>query len=150
MKTYTELFRQLKEADDSWECVGPQPVSRVDDVERKFKIKLPVSFRQFLVQLGGIEFCDAHYTSINDDYLDEDSGFMSNTKMIQSQCSMPDGLLALEYDHDSNSIGFLNLTEMTGGECPVVWYNPFTGDRQGRHAESFDQFFRELVSEWTA
>ena len=75
MESYTELFAQLKTANDSWECVGPQPASRVDEIERKYSIQLPTSFRNYLTELGGIEFLDAHYTSIDDDYLDDSDGF---------------------------------------------------------------------------
>ena len=148
MKSYTDLFAQLKNANDSWEFVGPQPVSRVDDVERKYNITLPTSFRNYLIELGGIEFLDAHYTSIDDNYLDDNDGFMCNTNMTRNQCDIPGGLIALEYDHDSDRIAFLDLNQLNDGECPVFWYNPFTGDSQGKCADSFDQYFRRLVSEW--
>ncbi len=149
MKTYAELFAQLKDANDSWECIGPQPSSRVDEVERKYNIKLPTSFRNYLTELGGIEFLDAHYTSIDDDYLDDNDGFMCNTNMIRGQCDIPNGLIALEYDHDSDQIAFLDLNQLNDGECPVLWYNPFTGELRGKCADNFDQFFRRLVTEWT-
>jgi len=90
MRTYAQLFAELKAADDGWECVGPQPSSRIDEVEAKYSIKLPVSFREYLVELGGMDFCDAHYTSIDDDYLDDVDGFMGNTHLIRSQVEMPD------------------------------------------------------------
>ena len=150
MQSYTELFAQLKTANDNWECVGPQPASRVEDIERKYNIQLPTSFRNYLIELGGIEFLDAHYTSIDDDYLDDSDGFMCNTNMIRSQCELPDGLIAVEFDHDADSIAFLDLNQMNDGESPVLWYNPFTGQLLGKCADNFDQFFRRLVSEWTA
>ena len=149
MESYAELFARLKNANSSWECVGPQPVSRIDDVERKYNIQLPTSFRNYLTELGGIEFLDAHYTSIDDNYLDDNDGFMCNTNMIRSQCDIPDGLIAIEYDHDSDSIAFLDLNQMNDAECPVVCYNPFTGHPHGKCDDSFDHYFRRLVSEWT-
>ena len=74
---------------------------------------------------------------------------MCNTNMIRAQCDIPDGLLALEYDHDSDRIAFLDLNQMNDGECPVFWYYPFTGELCGKCATNFDQFFRRLVLEWT-
>ena len=150
METYTQLFARLKAANDGWECVGPQPGSRVDEVERKYSIKLPASFRQYLTELGGIEFLDAHYTSIDDDYLDGVDGFMCNTNMIREQVGLPDNLLALEYDHDTDRIACLDLAAMDDDECPVIWYHPLLGQIIGPCAKSFREFFVGLVREWTA
>ena len=150
METYTQLFARLKAANDSWECIGPQPASRVDEIERKYSIKLPTSFRHYLTELGGIEFLDAHYTSIDEDYLDDVDGFMCNTNMIREQVGLPDGLLVLEYDHDADRIACLDLAAMENDECPVVWYHPFLGHVIGPCSRSFRDFFVGLVREWTA
>jgi len=150
METYTQLFAKLKAANDSWECVGPQPSSRVDEIECKYKITLPRSFRAYLTELGGVEFLDAHYTSIDDDYLDDVDGFMCNTNMIRSQVGMPDSLLALEYDLDADRIACLDLSAMNGDECPVIWYHPFLGRVIGPCSDNFRAFFESIVREWTA
>jgi SMI1-KNR4 cell-wall len=132
MSRYTQLFANLKAVDDSWKSIGPQPAARVDEIEAKFGIQLPKSFRQFLTEVGGIEYPNHYFTSINDDYLDSQ-----------------DGLIALEADHDADQWACLDLNRMVNGECPVVWYHAFEGRLIGDCASSFEEFFQRLVEEWT-
>ncbi len=149
MTSYAELFAQLKAADDSWESIGAQPAARVNEIESKFGIQLPQSFRQFLIEVGGIEYPNHYYTSIDDDYLDAQDGFMCNTNMLREQAGhLPDGLIALESDHDADHWACLDLNRMENGECPVVWYHAFEGRILGDCASSFDEFIRRLVAEW--
>ena len=149
MSTYTELVEQLKAANESWESIGPQPESRILEVEQKYGIRLPNSFRSFLIEVGGVEFLDHHFTSIDDDYLDDQDGFMCNTHMLKEQCGMPVGLIALEYDHDADQIACLDLEQMKDGECPVVWLHAFQGKVVGKCADSFEAYFQSIVTEWT-
>jgi SMI1-KNR4 cell-wall len=150
MSRYTQLFANLKAVDDSWKSIGPQPAARVDEIEAKFGIQLPKSFRQVLTEVGGIEYPNHYFTSINDDYLDSQDGFMCNTNMLREQAGhLPDGLIALEADHDADQWACLDLNRMVNGECPVVWYHAFEGRLIGDCASSFEEFFQRLVEEWT-
>jgi hypothetical protein len=148
MDTYAQLVAKLAAVDDGWTSIGPQPESRVDDLERKYRIRLPRSFREFLSQVGGIEYPNHFFTSIDDDYLDDAAGFMCNTYMIREQVGIPAGIIALEYDHDADQIACLDLNRMDGDECPVIWYHPFEGRIIRDCARSFDEFIREYVSGW--
>lgn len=150
MTVYAELFAKLKSADGNWESTGPQPASRVDGIESTFGIRLPESFRQYLVEIGGIAYPNHFYTSIDDQFLDPQDGFLCNTNMLRAQAGhLPEGLIALESDHDADQWACLDLSRMENGECPVVWYHAFEGRIVGDCAPSFEAFFRSLVAEWT-
>lgn len=148
MESYSQLADVLKRADDGWRIFGPQPASRIDEVERKHNIRLPGSYRRFLMEVGGIEYPNHAYTGIDDDYLHPSFGFMRHTEAIRTQYGLPAGLLVLESDHDLEELACLDLNSMKDGECPVVWFHVYTGEVVGKCANSFDEFFRQLVERW--
>jgi hypothetical protein len=149
MQTYSELAQALKRADEAWTIAGPQPATRVEELEEKHNIQLPNSFRRFLIEVGRIEYPNHVYTGIDDDYLHPEYGILAHNDMVRAQCGLPEGLLVLEYDHDADELACLDLNQMCEGECPVVWYHLYKSQIIGRCADSFDHFFRRLVSGWT-
>jgi hypothetical protein len=148
MDTYAQLVAKLEQIDDGLSSIGPQPESRIEEIESKYGIRLPRSYREFLMQVGGIDYPNHFFTSIDDDYLDDTAGFMCNTNMIRAQVGIPDGIIALEYDHDADEIACLDLNRLNGDECPVIWYHPFQGRVIRDCAKSFDEFIRRYKSGW--
>ena len=84
MSSYAELAARLQESDDDWEMIGPQPESRVREVEQQLNLQLPQSYRRFLMEVGGLEYPNHYYTGIDDDYLDPDDGFASYTNLLRA------------------------------------------------------------------
>jgi hypothetical protein len=148
MPTYTELASQLYAADDAWDIAGPQPESRVDEVESKLQVRLPDSYRKFLTDVGRIEYPNHSYEGIDDDYLHPEYGFGTFTRLLRKNNDLPDGLFVLESDHDADEIACLDLNQMENSECPVIWYHVYNNKTSGPCNDSFDSFFRNLVDSW--
>lgn len=148
MTSYAELAAQLQAADDAWDITGPQPASRVDEVEAKLGIRLPVSYRRFLIEVGGMEYPNHSYTGLDDDYLHPEYGFGRYTELLRQENDLPDGLFVLESDHDADELVCLDLNQMQDGECPLVWFHVYQHKVTGPCEPNFDSFFRNLVDSW--
>ena len=148
MTSYAELASQLVAADDAWDVVGPQPPSRVDDVESKLSIRLPDSYRRYLVEVGGIEYPNHCYEGLGDDYLHPEYGFGRFTRILREDNDLPDGLFVIEHDHDADELVCIDLNQMHDGECPLVWFHVYENVVTGPCEPTFDSFFRNLVDSW--
>ncbi|NVJ59342.1 MAG: SMI1/KNR4 family protein [Gammaproteobacteria bacterium] len=148
MKSYTELATAIKAKDDTWFFSGKQEQSRIDEVEAKFKVRFPESYKRFLLEVGCLDYADHHYSGIDDDYLDPFDGIMGNTMMAREEFELPSNLFCLEADHDAHELACLELDKMRDNECPVVWFNVYSKQVVGKVSDDFDTFIRERLEPW--
>lgn len=145
---YTEMVEQLLLADEDWSSSGPQDQNKIDEIEKLHSMKLPNSICEFIRQVGTIEFPNHDYIGIDDAYLHDEYGFMANTKMLQTNHDLPDGWLALEYDHDADVIACIELADDASVEPTVQWYHVFEKKFVGKCADNFYEFIRERIESW--
>ncbi|NWO06788.1 MAG: SMI1/KNR4 family protein [Alteromonadaceae bacterium] len=147
-KSYLELVQAIKEKDPDWSFSGPHEYEKIWAIEDAYDIKLPESYKAFLMQVGSLEYPNHYYTGIDEDYLDPENGFMANTLLLREEHSLPEGYFCLEYDHDAHELACLDLAQYNEGEYPVVWFNVYSQKIIGQCAKNFDCFIREQLEPW--
>ena len=150
METYTSLVAKLRNADSGWEISGPQPKSRVAEVEEHLNILLPESYKRYLTDVGAMAYSDLVFDGLDDNYLHPDFGFGRLTRSLQKARSLPSGLFVLEFDQDMDEIACLDLNSMSDGECVVVWFDVHSNAVETSPYGNFDEYFRDTIRKWLA
>ncbi|MCL2915637.1 SMI1/KNR4 family protein [Shewanella corallii] len=145
---FTALMAQLVAADPDWQCSGPQPMEKINEVAAQFDLNLPDSYISFLNQLGCVDYLDCHYAGLDEDYLDPEYGFMWPTHVLREESDLPHHLLCIEYDHDAHQLPCIDLSMLVDGECRLVWFDIHRRAIVGHCADSFAGYFFQRVSPW--
>jgi len=148
MMSISELLSEVKaNGHDVW-YDGPQPEAAIVQLESKFNLRFPSSYRTFLNEYGSMAVCDSTISGIIDGepYGDGRGWLYFDTLLYRSDWKLPPELLVIQPDEDapycldtSNSSG--------GGEFPIVCYE-LHSKNAARIAQDFDDWFRRFLEAW--
>jgi len=145
MSRYSELIRRLQAADSIVRYAGPQPESRLIELETKWDLRLPESYREFVLHHGAGGIPGGEIIGIDDDYMDSEFGTMAPTLYYKRDFGLPDGLFVIQTDPDGEAIVCLDLRKRIGGESPVVAYSLATRRIDGVLAGSFGEYMQKYL-----
>jgi cell wall assembly regulator SMI1 len=148
MMPITELIQRIRSAGKEPDFYGPQNAENVDRLEEVLRVKLPPSYREFLVQHGGGYGLSGLYN--NQPELRELGCLVGDTERMRQQFRLPNQFIPIQqsplggiYCLDTSSPG-------PDGEYPVILITIGPGGQlthRVRAAESFGSYLRELLED---
>ncbi len=144
MDNIDELIDRIREnGDDVW-IAGPQSEQAIAELERALGVKLPPTFRQFLLRFGSFRILDSNVSGIIDNKpLARGAGRLYwDTQCFRREHELPDHLLVVQADEDAPYCLDTSATTR-GGEFPLICY-----DLQSRQMERMAPNFGAWFLEW--
>ncbi len=126
MATFAELSAQVAQKHRVfWQGGVTEP--KIDELEQLLQAKLPVSFRNFLVEYGGGGAVGQEISGIEDgDPANDNRGtVLGDTLRCREELALPVGLVVV-YLADDLVVWCLDTLKMATDECPVVSFEAAT------------------------
>ncbi len=137
------LQRVRQNGHDVW-VAGPQSEEDIARVEALLQVRLPPSYRHFLLRYGAMSIYDSNIAGIVNGqplYLNISSIYYATTDFRQEQ-GLPDYLIVVEPD-DEAPYCFDTRYPGADGEFPLNCYELYSG-ADGKIADNFPQF----IADW--
>ena len=135
-----DLLERVKQNGHEVWIAGPQCEADIAAVEATLQVCLPPSYRQFLLQYGGMAISNSYIAGIiEDDPLSINGGSLyGETVRLREEQELPNYLIVVEPD-DEAPYCFDTRYPDTEGEFPLNCYELYSG-ADGKVADNFPQF----------
>jgi hypothetical protein len=139
------LIAQIAANGDQVWIAGPQPEAAIGELERALQVRLPPSYRSFILRFGGLGIYDSNISGIIDGQpLGEGTGWaFGDTQRFRQDSGLPTHLIVVQPDEDAPYC-LDTRTAGSDGEYPLVCFELHSG-HVGRMADSFDVWFVEWL-----
>lgn len=142
MSEIDQLLNRVRARGHAVWLAGPQSEEAVLALEQALDVKLPPSFREFLIRFGGMAIYDSAVSGIIEESpLNEGFGWLyGDTLRLRQEFNLPDHLLVIQPDDEA---AYCLDTQQIGhnGENPVVCFELGTGSVQ-KIADNFTSWLR--------
>lgn len=126
---------------------GKATREQVEKLQLLLNVKLPESFKSFLLEFGGGGVIDAEISGIEDNNAEIDNGgtVYGDTLLCREEYDLPEYLVTIFF-RDDEVCWCLDTKEFgQTRECPVVSYNLFSKVIEGKIANDFELFFKAYL-----
>lgn len=102
---------------------GPQPISAITQLESKFNLQFPRSYRAFLIEFGSMAICDSTISGIIDGepWGDGRGWLYYDTLLYRNEWDLPQELLIIQPDEEAPYCLDISNPSVSG-EFPIVCY----------------------------
>ena len=137
---------ELSGEDVFWQGAASQ--KSIATLETLLGLKLPESYKRFLLTYGGGGIGGELISGIEDDdaKLPHRGTVYGDTLTCRKDFGLPEYLAVVYLDLELDIVRCLDSRRMKDGECPVVDYNVSSKSMSGS-ADNFDEFFRDYLVE---
>lgn len=142
------LVRQLEQNGKAMFWQGKASEESIAELESLLDSKLPISFKMFLAQYGGGGFDDADALiggiEDNNPTLERRGTVYGDTLLCRTDFALPENLVVI-YLSTEDVVWCLDVSQLDGGECPVVAFDVFSKTTTPL-APTFNDFLAEYLT----
>ncbi|MBM4072578.1 MAG: SMI1/KNR4 family protein [Planctomycetes bacterium] len=144
MVDYNELLDRIRGSGREIWVAGPQPAPALAALEQALGVKLPPSYRDFVVRFGALTMQDSAVSGIMDeDAVNEGFGWLyGDTLRCRQEFGLPEHLLVVQPDEGAPYCLDTRRPDASG-EMPVVCYELHSG-----HERKIADDFASWLENW--
>jgi hypothetical protein len=144
MEDVDKLIERIRANGDEVWIAGPQSEQAVAELEKAVGVKMPPSYREFLLRFGSFGILDSLVSGIVDnDPLTKGTGnLLWDTKWFRHEYDLPEHLLVVQHDEDAPYC-LDSRKPKADGEYPMICYELRSG-----HVEKLAPSFAAWFKEW--
>lgn len=147
MSEVKSLIKKLTQSEQKVFWQGKAREESVNELERLLSVKLPSSFREFLLECGGGGVEGTEISGIEDDNprLEYKGTVWGDTKRCREEFDLPVHLAVIFFSDDEVCWCLDSQSINESGECPVVSYSVFLRKIDAQVAINFTDFLRQYI-----
>ncbi|NRD71847.1 SMI1/KNR4 family protein [Shewanella sp. VB17] len=143
----TELITKIEQSGQDIFWLGKSSFEQIEKLEFLLGIKLPKSYKSFLLEFGGGGVVGAEISGIEDNNAELDYGGTTygDTLVCREDYLLPDNLVVIFF-RDDEICWCLDIQQTDSDkESSIVSYNLFNKKIDRVIADDFEKFFREYL-----
>ncbi|SIS97414.1 SMI1-KNR4 cell-wall [Zobellia uliginosa] len=147
MKDYKELIDKIEQSGEELFWQGGADNDQIKILEEKLKVKLPISFKNFLNEYGGGGVIDDEISGIESNNAELKTGgtILRDTLECRENFDLPNHLVVVFYKYQELAWCIDCSSRNNENECPIVSYDLFRRKVTNVIADNFELFFKQYL-----